>query len=67
MKVTFLCTLFSPDDAWILTLSAWEGMVRIWPSDPLPLARARKPRNLTLEERRKFGIESEAAVPPENK
>jgi WD40 repeat protein len=48
--------LFSPDGDWILTLSAWEGRERFWPSDPLPLARRRKPRDLTLEERRKFGI-----------
>jgi hypothetical protein len=33
-------------------------MVRLWPVDPLPLARARKPRELTLAERERF------AVPP---
>jgi WD40 repeat protein len=49
---------FSPDGLTILTTSA-DGVARIWPTDPLPLARARKPRQLTADERARFQIEGE--------
>jgi WD40 repeat protein len=48
---------FSPDGTQVVTASA-DGTARIWPADPLPLARQRKPRELTEAERRQYGIES---------
>jgi WD40 repeat protein len=47
---------FSPDGQQVLTAS-WDGTARIWPIDPLPAARARKPRELTAEERERFAVE----------
>ena len=44
---------FSPDGAWVATGSR-SGTVRVWPVDPLPIARARKPRELTAEERERY-------------
>jgi WD40 repeat protein len=46
---------FSPDGNWVLTTS-WDGTARLWPTDPLPLALARKPRELTPDERQQFGL-----------
>jgi eukaryotic-like serine/threonine-protein kinase len=47
---------FSPDGGTVATACA-DGVVRLWPVDPLPAARAHKPRELTAEERRRFEIE----------
>jgi WD40 repeat protein len=46
---------FSPDGRTVLTASA-DGTARLWPADPLPAARARKPRELTEEERQSFDL-----------
>ncbi len=39
----------------VLTVS-WDGTARLWPVDPLPIAEARKPRELTEEERERFEV-----------
>jgi WD40 repeat protein len=46
---------FSPDGKEVLT-AALDGTARLWPVDPLPLAMARRPRELTAEEQGRFGI-----------
>jgi hypothetical protein len=44
---------FSADGRYVVTEDqAFE--VRMWPVDPLPLAEARKPRDLTPEERQRY-------------
>jgi hypothetical protein len=50
-----LTPLFSPDGRRLATVSR-DGMVRIWPVDPLPLACARRPRDLTPAERERFQV-----------
>jgi WD40 repeat protein/serine/threonine protein kinase len=47
---------FSRDGRFVVTASA-DGTARIWPVDPLPVALARKPRELTAEERTRFEVE----------
>jgi WD40 repeat protein len=47
--------VFSPDGTRALTASA-DGTARVWPLDPLPLALARKARDLTAKERERFAI-----------
>jgi WD40 repeat protein/serine/threonine protein kinase len=50
---------FSPDrprELRVLTVSS-DGAARLWPVDPLPLAIARKPRELTADERARFQVE----------
>jgi WD40 repeat protein len=47
--------VFSPDGQQVLTTS-WDGTVRLWPVDPLPYALARKPRELTAEERARYEL-----------
>jgi WD40 repeat protein len=49
---------FSPDGRHVLTASA-DGTARLWPADPLEVARARKPRELSTEERRRFEVGDE--------
>jgi WD40 repeat protein len=44
---------FSPDGDRVVTASA-DGTARVWPVDPLPLARERRPRELTTAERQRF-------------
>jgi WD40 repeat protein/tRNA A-37 threonylcarbamoyl transferase component Bud32 len=51
--------VFSPDGKYVATASA-DGSVRIWPLDPVPLALTYKPRELTDEERERFGTKSRA-------
>jgi WD40 repeat protein len=52
-----LAAVFSPDSRFVATASA-DHTARIWPVDPLPLAVARKPRDLTPEERQHFEVPS---------
>jgi WD40 repeat protein len=54
-KGAVLLAVFSPDGQRVATGSA-DGTARIWPLDPLPLALSRKPRELTREEKERFGI-----------
>jgi WD40 repeat protein/tRNA A-37 threonylcarbamoyl transferase component Bud32 len=49
--------VFSPDGKYVATGSA-DASARIWPLDPLPLALSRRPRELTADERERFGIDS---------
>jgi len=46
---------FSPDGQRLASASA-DGTARIWLIDPLPTALARKPRDLTAEERSRFEV-----------
>ncbi len=48
---------FSPDGQQVLTASR-DGTARLWPVDPLPVARQRRPRDLTEEERQRFDVRS---------
>jgi WD40 repeat protein len=54
--IEFVSVEFSPDSQRILTAST-DGTARIWPTDPLPLAIKRKPRELTDDERARFQVE----------
>jgi WD40 repeat protein len=47
--------VFSPNGRLLLTASG-DGTCRVWPVDPLPLALARKPRELTPEEQGRFEL-----------
>jgi WD40 repeat protein len=53
-----LAAVFSQDSRFVATASA-DHTARVWPVDPLPLALARKPRDLTPEERRHFEVPSD--------
>ncbi len=46
---------FAPDSRRILTVS--QNLARIWPVDPLPLAKSLLPRQLTTDEKSRFQIE----------
>jgi WD40 repeat protein len=48
-------TFFSPDGKSVVT-SSNDGTFRTWPTDPLSIALARKPRDLTPEERARFEV-----------
>ncbi len=51
----FRYAAFSADGESLYTLSG-DRNIRKWPLDPLPVARANKPRELTSEERDRYGI-----------
>jgi WD40 repeat protein len=50
--------VFSPDGKSVLTSSVWDNTARLWPLDPLVLARQRVPRELTAAERERFHVPS---------
>lgn len=47
----------SSDDAKTVLTTSWDGTARIWPIDPLPIARERAPRQLTAEEQGRFELD----------
>jgi WD40 repeat protein/serine/threonine protein kinase len=51
---------FTADGRYVVTASD-DGTARTWPVDPLQLAQARKPRDLTSEERARFELEADDA------
>jgi WD40 repeat protein/tRNA A-37 threonylcarbamoyl transferase component Bud32 len=55
---------FRPDGGALLTV-AEDGVVRVVPIDPLPVARAHRPRALTAQERERYGVEDLPAAPAE--
>lgn len=54
-KAAVLSAAFSPDGKQVATGSA-DGTARIWPLDPVTRALSRQPRELSAEERARFGI-----------
>jgi WD40 repeat protein len=56
--IEFVSVEFSSDSQRLLT-SSTDSTARIWPVDPLPLATARQPRELTADERSRFQIEKQ--------
>jgi WD40 repeat protein len=57
-KRNFQTAFFSPDNRWLLTVAHGSAgaTAQLWPMDPLPAAAARKPRDLTAEERELYEI-----------
>jgi WD40 repeat protein/serine/threonine protein kinase len=49
------CASFSPNGRTILSI-ANDLHAHLWPSDPLEAARARAPRDFTIEERTRYGL-----------
>jgi WD40 repeat protein len=47
---------FDKDSQSVLTISS-DGVARIWPLDPWPLAKSRKPRELSAEEKAQFHVD----------
>ncbi len=56
---------FRPGAAEVLTVGQ-DGVVRLVPTDPLPLARARQPRVLSPQERERYGVRDVRAAPRGN-
>jgi WD40 repeat protein len=50
-----LSAAFSKDGRWVVTENQ-NGRSRVWPVDPLSVALQRRPRELTAEERQRYGI-----------
>jgi WD40 repeat protein/tRNA A-37 threonylcarbamoyl transferase component Bud32 len=57
-KRDFQTAFFSPDSRQLLTVSYGPdgATAQLWPVDPLPAAAARKPRDLTAEERELYDV-----------
>lgn len=57
------CAEFSPDGRWILCALRREVGPHLvgWPLDPVAIAQSRKPRDLTDDERERFGIAASAS------
>jgi WD40 repeat protein len=53
--------MFSPDNGRVLT-AGYDGSVRVWELGLLPIAEARKPRELTAEERERYEIRDESEL-----
>src|SRR5262249_43394474 len=57
-KRNYQTAFFSPDGRWLLTEAHGPAgaTVQLWPTDPLPAAVGRKPRDLTAEEREQYEV-----------
>jgi WD40 repeat protein len=53
---------FAKESPKVMTVSS-DGVARIWPIDPLPIARSRKPRELTEAEKARFQVDQPEGSP----